>query len=553
MDLYLSPKYRKFASSFTKIIERAMKYPIGIQDFESIINGGYVYVDKTDLIYRLVTDGKIYFLSRPRRFGKSLLVSTLEAYFRGRKDLFKGLAIDSLETEWAEYPVFHIDFNGGNFVNSGELEKVIEKFLADQECIYGRNPNSQDTGSRFKDILKAAHEKTGRRAVVLIDEYDKPLLDILDTGMTVEIGGNRLLQEDHHRNILKGFYSVFKAADADLQFVLLTGVTKFSQVSVFSGFNQPKDISMDGRYEALCGITEKELHRVFADAIKKLASKYKCGTEQMKEKLKKQYDGYHFSDELTDIYNPFSVLNVFDSNHIADYWFRTGTPTYLIRLLSHTKENLNELTGRYYDPSQFIDYKADVEMPLPMIFQSGYLTIKDCNLRRNTYLLDFPNNEVKKGFVSLVANSYLESKTDTKNWTQDVVDALEAGDLEQFRKLLTSFLADIPYSMRRKETERERERYFHYTFYLLMRMVSVYTVYTEKQQSEGRVDCIVETPDYIYVFEFKLDGTAEEALQQIEDKGYSRPYETDVRKLYKVGAVFSSETGTISDWKVTER
>ena len=530
-----------------------MKYPIGIQEFEKIIKGDYVYVDKTALIYKLVTEGSIYFLSRPRRFGKSLLVSTLEAYFQGRKELFKGLAIDELEKEWAEYPVFHIDFNGGNYTKSHVLEEVIEKFLSDQEEIYGRNLNCQDRGSRFKDILKAAHQKTGKRAVVLIDEYDKPLLDVLDTGISTTIGGEKHLLEEHHRNILKGFYSVFKAADADLQFVLLTGVTKFSQVSVFSGFNQPKDISMDGRYEALCGITEEELHRVFADAIEKLASKYKYDTEQMKDKLKKQYDGYHFSDELTDIYNPFSVLNVFDSNRIADYWFSTGTPTYLIRLLKHTKENLNELTGKYYDPSQFIDYKADVEMPLPMIFQSGYLTIKDCNLRRNTYLLDFPNNEVKKGFVSLVANSYLETKTDTKNWTQDVVDALEAGDLEQFRKLLTSFLADIPYSMRRKETERERERYFHYTFYLLMRMVSVYTVYTEKQQSEGRVDCIVETPDYIYIFEFKLDGTADEALAQIEERGYARPYEADARKLFKVGTVFSSETGTISDFKVTER
>ena len=529
-----------------------MKYPIGIQDFEKIINGGYVYVDKTALIYRLVMEGNIYFLSRPRRFGKSLLVSTLEAYFKGKKDLFKGLAIDELEKEWAEYPVFHIDFNGSNFTKPDTLEEVIEKFLSDQEDIYGRNPNSKDTGDRFKDILQTAHEKTGKRAVVLIDEYDKPLLDVLDTGFTTTIDGESRLLEEHHRNILKGFYSVFKAADADLQFVLLTGVTKFSQVSVFSGFNQPKDISMDGRYEALCGITEEELHRVFADAIEKLSVKYKYTTEQMKEKLKQQYDGYHFSDELTDIYNPFSVLNVFDSNRIADYWFATGTPTYLIRLLNHTNENLNDLTGKYYDPSQFIDYKADLEKPLPMIYQSGYLTIKDCDLDMGTFLLDFPNDEVKKGFVTLVANNYLKTNTDTGSWARDMVGVLKTGDLEQLRKLLTSFLADIPYSMRRKETERERERYFHYTFYLLMRMVSCYTVYTEKQQSEGRVDCIVETPNYIYIFEFKLDGTADEALQQIEDKGYARPYEADSRKLFKVGTVFSSETGTISEFKVTE-
>jgi hypothetical protein len=272
----------------------------------------------------------------------------------------------------------------------------------------------------------------------------------------------------------------------------------------------------------------------------------------MKEFLKRQYDGYHFSDELTDIYNPFSLLNAFASQRVDDYWFRSGTPTYLIRLLSHTQENLNELTGRYYDPSEFVDYKADVEKPLPMIYQSGYLTIKDCDLSMNTFLLDFPNNEVRKGFVTLVANNYLQTKEDTGGVSRELVLALKAANLDRFRKHLTSFLADIPYTMRRKETERERERYFHYTFYLLMRMVSCYTVYTEKEQSEGRVDCIIEVPGYVYIFEFKLDGTADEALQQIEDKGYARPYEADERKLYRIGVSFSSETGTVSDWKVVE-
>ena len=529
-----------------------MKYPIGIQDFESIVNGGYVYVDKTALIYKMVTEGKIYFLSRPRRFGKSLLVSTLEAYFRGKKDLFKGLAIDDLEKEWAEYPVFHLDFNGEDYTKSGKLEEKIVGAIETWEAEYGRDPYKKALGDRLIYVLAQAAKRYGRRAVVLIDEYDKPLLDVLDTGMTIDIEGNRLLLEDHHRNLLKGFYSVFKAADADLQFVLLTGVTKFSQVSVFSGFNQPSDISLDARYESLCGITEEEIYRYFAEPIEQLAQKYQCTTDEMKLRLKLQYDGYHFSEDLTDIYNPFSILNAFDKKRIADYWFATGTPTYLIRLLNHTNENLNDLTGRYYDPSQFIDYKADVEKPLPMIYQSGYLTIKDCDLDMDTFLLDFPNDEVKKGFVTLVANNYLKTNTDSGSWARDIVGALKVGDLEQLRKLLTSFLADIPYSMRRKETERERERYFHYTFYLLMRMVSCYTVYTEKQQSEGRVDCIVETPNYIYIFEFKLDGIAAEALQQIEEKGYARPYEADARKLFKVGTVFSSETGTISEFKVVE-
>ena len=527
-----------------------MKYPIGIQSFEHIREDGYVYVDKTDLIYNLVTQGKIYFLSRPRRFGKSLLVSTLKAYFQGKKELFKELVIDALEKEWAEYPVFHIDFNGVNFTQGNVLEQLIEDTIVAWENTYGKDPNFDNTGRRFAYVLKQAHKKYGRRAVVLIDEYDKPILDVLDTRLTTEVDGERRPIEDVNREILKGFYSVFKAADEDLQFVLLTGVTKFSQVSVFSGFNQPADISMDRRYEALCGITETELYDYFDEAIKELAVRYKYAEAEMKEFLKRQYDGYHFSDNLTDIYNPFSLLNAFASQRVDDYWFRSGTPSYLIRLLNHSEEDLDELTGRYYDPSEFIDYKADVEKPLPMIYQSGYLTVKDCDLSMNTFLLDFPNNEVRKGFVTLVANNYMKTKDDAGGMARELVMALKAANLDRFRKLLTGFLADIPYTMRRKETERERERYFHYTFYLLMRLVSCYTVYTEKQQSEGRVDCIIEVPGYISIFEFKLDGTAAEALAQIEEKGYARPYAADPRPLYRIGVSFSSETGTVSDWEV---
>lgn len=527
-----------------------MKYPIGIQSFDQIREDGYVYVDKTAQVYDLVTKGKIYFLSRPRRFGKSLLVSTLKAYFQGRKELFCGLAIDSLEKEWAQHPVFHIDFNGTNFTEGNALKQKLEGYVATWEREYGKDSISKSLGDRFAYVLKRAHKQYGCRAVVLIDEYDKPILDVLDTRLTTEVDGERRPLEDVNREILKGFYSVFKAADEDLQFVLLTGVTKFSQVSVFSGFNQPADISMDRRYEALCGITEAELYEYFDEPIKELAEEYAMSETELKQFLKRQYDGYHFSTKMLDIYNPFSLLNAFASQRVDDYWFRSGTPSYLIRLLSHTQEDLDELTSRYYDPSKFIDYKADMEMPLPMIFQSGYLTIKDCDIATNTFLLDFPNNEVRKGFVTLVANSYLQSKEDTSNWTIDVYYALKRGDLDRFRKLLTGFLADIPYTMRRKETERERERYFHYTFYLLMRMVSCYTVYTEKQQSEGRVDCIIEVPDYIYIFEFKLDGTAAEALAQIEEKGYARPYAADPRQLYRIGVSFSSETGTVSDWDV---
>ena len=387
-----------------------MKYPIGIQSFDKIIEDGYIYVDKTELIYQLVKDGTIYFLSRPRRFGKSLLVSTLKCYFQGRKELFKGLAIDKLETEWAEYPVFHIDFNGTDFTRSGKLEDIVEGTVSTWEKEYGRTEEFEDIGRRFAYVLQQAHKRYGRRCVVLIDEYDKPILDVLDTGYTTTIDGKERLLEDIHREILKGFYSTFKLADEDLQFVLLTGVTKFSQVSVFSGFNQPSDISMIQKYETLCGITQEELEHYFAGSIHELAETDGCTDEEMKTRLKHRYDGYHFSRRMTDVYNPFSLLNAFAYQEIKDYWFSSGTPTYLVRLLNHTQEDLNELTGRYYRPEEFVDYKADVEKPLPMIYQSGYLTIKDYNLRRGTFLLDFPNNEVKNGFVSMVASSYLKPK-----------------------------------------------------------------------------------------------------------------------------------------------
>ena len=526
-----------------------MKYPIGIQSFDQIIEDGYVYIDKTDLIYQLVKGGKIYFLSRPRRFGKSLLVSTLKCYFQGRKELFKGLAIDKLETDWAEYPVFHIDFNVGDFTLPGNLEARIEETMAAWEKQYGRSDTAQTTGARFIHVLHQARKRYGRRCVVLIDEYDKPILDVLDTGYATTVDGERRLLEDRNREILKSFYSVFKTADEDLQFVLLTGVTKFSQVSVFSGFNQPSDISMDEQYETLCGITQEELEHYFAEPIKALAVKYKVTEEGMLDMLKHRYDGYHFSGNLTDVYNPFSLLNAFAKKALRDYWFSSGTPTYLVRLLNHTQENLNELTGRYYRPEEFVDYKADVEKPLPMIYQSGYLTIKGYDSDFGTFLLDFPNNEVKSGFVSLVASSYLQPQENLGGWIRSVVVSMRQGDLEQLRKLFTSFLAGIPYSMRAKKDEAEKERFFHYTLYLIFRLISVYTVYTEKEQSQGRADCIVETDDYIYIFEFKRDGTADEALAQIEAKGYARPYEADPRTLYKIGVNFSSETGTVEDWK----
>ncbi|MDY4550339.1 MAG: AAA family ATPase [Parabacteroides sp.] len=526
-----------------------MKYPIGIQSFERIRKEGYVYVDKTDLIYQLVTTGSIYFLSRPRRFGKSLLVSTLEHYFLGHKELFKGLAIEQLEKDWFEYPVFHIDFNGDDFTQEGILQKRIEDYVGNWEDIYGKGPHAQTTGNRFAYVLEQAHKQTGRRAVVLIDEYDKPILDVLDSGYRTQQNGEEMLLEDQHRNILKGFYSVFKGADPHLQFVLLTGVTKFSQVSVFSGFNQPDDISMVREFESLCGITKEELLTVFSDSIQLLADELNLDREQTIQVLKDRYDGYHFGKRMTDIFNPFSILKCFRHLSVEDYWFKSGTPTYLVRLLNHAKEHINELAQRYYRPEEFVDYKADVEQPLPMIYQSGYLTIKAYNPRRNTYLLDFPNKEVENGFISILSAGYFKTVSPRNSWLQDMTDALEDGDLDKLEKLLTALLAETTYRMQRKGDPVECERYFQYTIYLVLRMISIYSVFIEKEQSQGRVDCIVETPDYVYIFEFKLDGSAEQALQQIKDKGYARPYLTDPRKLYQIGVNFSSETGTIEGFK----
>lgn len=388
-----------------------MKYPIGIQDFERIITEGYLYVDKTPLIYEMVQNGSVYFLSRPRRFGKSLLVSTLKYYFEGKKQLFKGLAIEGLEKEWKSYPVFHLDFNGKDFTRPNELEGALEAFVEQQEAIYGRDSMSNTLGDRFIYMIAQAHKQTGLRAVVLVDEYDKPLLDVLDTELkTTDEFGNEMLLETYNRNILKGFYSTFKAADAHLKFVLLTGVTKFSQVSVFSGFNQPEDISMSIHFDTLCGITEEELCSTFALQIKQMAEVYGVDETEIKAKLKRQFDGYHFSRQMRGVYNPFSILRAFKEMLIDDYWFKTGSPTYLVRLLTHCNEQINELVGKYYPTKDFDDYKATIERPLPMIYQSGYLTIKGFRRNTNSYLLDFPNDEVRRGFVSLLASDYLKPK-----------------------------------------------------------------------------------------------------------------------------------------------
>lgn len=514
-----------------------MRYPISIQTFETIINGNYVYVDKTDLVYRLAQE-HVCFLSRPRRFGKSLLISTLDAYFSGRKELFQGLKMEALEHEWDVYPIFRIDFANGNFSNPDELTLMLEGRVSDWERIYGKDDVYKTLGDRFKYVLEQAAAKTGKKVVVLIDEYDRPLLDVLGEA-----------QEDKNRNILKNFYATFKAADASLRFVLLTGVTKFSQITVFSGFNQPNDISMDSRYDAICGITEAELHNTFFEAIVVMAKKLGYTVEEMKAELKRQYDGYHFSNALVDVYNPFSIINAFNKLDIDNYWYKSGTPTYLVKLIEGHNINMQKLTSRGYESQYFVDYRADAEEPLAMLYQSGYLTIKSYDKRYREYTLDYPNVEVSKGFVTLMANSYLKKdESEAAYWIVNLDRMLRRGDLNEVRDAFTAFLASIPYEANKDERAKNFETHFQYTFYIIFRLLSCYTTLLEKQNSKGRADIIIESDNDIYIFEFKLDGSAEEALQQIEDKQYALPYLQDKRKLHKIGVNISSSTRTVDGW-----
>ena len=513
------------------------KYPIGVQSFEKIIEDGFLYIDKTDLVYDLA-QMNVCFLSRPRRFGKSLLISTLEAYFLGRQELFKGLKIEEREKDWIKYPVFKIDFVAGNYNIEGNLQRILEGKVADWECIYGKNPNLQDIGERFKYVLHQAYLQTGLKAVVLVDEYDKPLLDVLGTPI-----------EQKNREVLKAFYSTFKAADADLKFVLLTGVTKFSQITVFSGFNQPKDISMDPHFDALCGITEEELHRCFAEGIRLMAIEEEVDEEEMKEILKKRYDGYHFSKGMVDIYNPFSIINVLDQKNLSDYWYRSGTPTYLAKLLEGHKINMLRLLDQEYSDDYFINYKADVEDTLAMLYQAGYLTIKGYNKKDHTYLLDYPNDEVRRGFTTLVANGYFISKErDLDPWMISVNRMFREGRTEDARESFTSFLASIPYTANKDERALDFESHYQYTFYLIFRMLCCCTTAIEKCNSKGRADIILEYDEHVYILEFKLDGTAQEALEQIERQQYALPYEGDSRTLHKIGISISRESRTVQEW-----
>ena len=513
----------------------ARKLPIGIQSFEDLRKKGYLYIDKSALVYQLATEGKTYFLSRPRRFGKSLLMSTMEAYFLGKKELFKGLALESLEKEWEKFPVMHLDLNAENYNSVESLERILNEHLCFWENKYGTSDSETSLSLRFKGVIRRASEQTGLQTVVLIDEYDKPLLQTI---------GNKELQEQY-KNILKAFYGVLKSADAYLRFVFLTGVTKFGQVSVFSDLNQLKDISMDARYATICGITDEELRRDLQPELESLAANEGLGYEEVCQKMKRMYDGYHFRHNMEGLYNPFSVLNALDSAEFGSYWFSTGTPTFLVQLLKKTDYDLRHLEGIELPVNQFADYRADADYPIPVIYQSGYLTIKGYDPRFKVYTLGFPIEEVEYGFLNFLLHYYTEIPVVKGEFTiMRFVKELESGDVDAFLNRLRAFFAGIPYELNDKT-----ERHYQTIFYLVFRLLGQY-IDVEERSAKGRADAVVKTKDYIYVFEFKLDGTVDEALKQIDDKGYLLPYGIDHRILMKIGVSFDAAQRNIGEWKI---
>ncbi|MBO6214119.1 MAG: ATP-binding protein, partial [Lachnospiraceae bacterium] len=510
------------------------KLPIGMQDFEKLRKGNYLYVDKTDYVYKLAQSGLPYFLSRPRRFGKSLFLSTLRAYFEGKKELFKGLKIEELEAEnpepWQEYPIFYFDFNKKNFREKTAFEEVLDEHLKEWERIYGDEYAKEPLDARFRHLIEMAVKKTGRNAVVLVDEYDKALLEASDTEHT-----------EHNKAVFKGFFSTLKSYDRYLKFVFITGVTKFSKVSIFSDLNQLKDISLLPAYSEICGITEKEIEECFMPEIQDFAETEGISVQECIEKLKEMYDGYHFSRDSVGVYNPFSLLNSLQDKTFNAYWFSTGTPTFLIEKLKESEFDPKVITeGELYaDESALTDYRYDNPNPIPLFYQTGYLTTKDYDKEFRSYKLDYPNEEVKYGFLkSLVPYFLKEDAGDNPLDIRSFVKDIRSGNTDSLRERFTALFARLPYP----NDEKAVEQNFQNVIYIVFMLLGQYVV-TELHSSKGRADCITETENYVYIFEFKRDKTADEALKQIEERGYAKPYAADKRQLIKIGVNFNSAEG----------
>lgn len=513
-----------------------IKYPIGIQTFSEIIEEGYLYVDKTRLVYKLANSYKYAFLSRPRRFGKSLLLSTLQSYFEGNKALFRGLELERFETDWRRYPVLRFDFSAASYSRPEVLANKIDAYLTRFQQDYGV-AGGGELGDRFYNLINGVYEKSGQRVVVLIDEYDKPILDSLH---------DDTLQEALKAE-LRGFYSVLKECDEMIRFAMLTGVTKFGKVSIFSGLNNLKDISLNPDYNAICGITEDEFKKYFIRPIDIFAEVNSISVSEAWKRFKTYYDGYHFSYPAADIYNPFSTINAFDDNRIKGYWFSSGSPTYLIKLIERHQfvlQNLDNAVRGEEELSDITDTSHDI---VPLLYQAGYLTIKTYDEVLNAYTLRFPNKEVYDGFWNSLAN-YFFRKQDSLNAfsLQAFIKDLMCGAVEEFMRRMQSLFSSLD-----SASEKNKEVHFQNMITIFVNMLGFKAV-TEVHSAQGRSDIVIETPRYIYILELKLGGTPREALAQIHAKGYASPYAIDPRKKILIGANFSRETRTLTGWEIDE-
>jgi hypothetical protein len=516
-------------------MEALKNMPIGMQDFEKLRNGDYLYVDKTALLYQLISSGSYYFLSRPRRFGKSMLLSTLHAYFSGKKELFEGLAIEKLEKNWIKYPVFHLDLNLIKKGDDKALNSTLNDTLCEWEELYGTRESETTFALRFKGVIQRACKLTGQRVVILVDEYDKPILQTID---------NEPLQEEY-RATLKDFYGVLKSEDKNIRFAFLTGVTKFGKVSVFSDLNNLEDISLDEPYASICGITDEEIDTVFHPYVERLATVSKRSYDDVRKELQVQYDGYHFAPNSVAVYNPFSLLNTFKKNTFKNYWFETGTPSYLVYLLKKHHFNLEKMATAECDSDVLNSVDSQSTNPIPVIYQSGYLTIKGYDAEFGLYQLGFPNKEVEDGFLKFLLPNYTSiDNTQTAFFITNFVKEIRAGKVDDFFKRLSSLFADTPY-----ELFKDLENHYQNVLFIVAKLVGLY-VKAEYHTSDGRIDLVLQTDAYTYVMEFKFDGTAEEALAQINGKNYALPFAVDNRKLVKVGVNFSSKTRNIERWIV---
>ncbi|MGI0511016.1 ATP-binding protein [Treponema denticola] len=531
------------------------KIPIGIQSFEDLRRKNFLYVDKTLYAFKLANLGKVYFLSRPRRFGKSLFLSTRKAYFLGQKELFKGLYIEKAEEKraeiekneaWGEYPVFYLDFNVGRYDLDGALAESLDYFLKKEEKLYGLKNEGDSFGKRFQSLIETAYNKTGKQAVILVDEYDKPLLQTM--------GVNEALNEEY-RNTLKAFYSVIKTCDQYIRFAFLTGVTKFSKVSIFSDLNNLQDISMLNDYAEICGLTQAEIEKTFKPEIERLAKNTKNSYDKMLEELKKRYDGYKFSVLGESVYNPFSILSTFNSGELKNYWFATGTPTFLVNYLKDAHYNIPDLDGKVELNEAGIElYRADAKNPLPILFQSGYLTIKEYIEEVNMYRLGFPNDEVRYSFLENLVPAYSSLRPDETGvsiWK--FVEDIRAGNVDEFMERMQAIIAGVPCDNLPKDKLKLREQNYQTAVYLIFKLMGQF-VQTEIHCLKGRADCIVHTKDSIYIFEFKLmsAGTAEDAIVQIKENGYAVQFKTSSKKIILIGSSFNEEERTIGEWKTEE-